>query len=72
MRLLFFTLFFIATSLTPPVFKIGVFHTDSGHLVFSTTYLLFFLVVSFCFIHEFIHVFSHDDTLDEFCAPEHS
>ncbi len=60
MRLTLFTLLFIGVSLLPPLFKQGVYHTDSGHLLFESWYVITFLIVGFLFIHEFIHVLSHD------------
>ena len=61
MRLKLFTLIFLGYCLLPWVFKIGIYHTESGHLSFHGWYMLTFLVVAFCFIHELIHYYSHEE-----------
>lgn len=60
MRLRIFTLCFLVSCLLPPILNIGVYKNDSGRWVFSTPYAIGFLIVSFLFIHEFIHVMSHE------------
>lgn len=60
MRLTLFTLCFLGVALLPPMFKHGVYQNDSGRWLFDTWYVITFLIVSFLFIHEFIHALSHD------------